>query len=29
MKKTINRLALLALLAGGLSSCHKVGVDVC
>jgi hypothetical protein len=28
MKKIMNRLALLALLAGGLSSCHKVGVDV-
>ncbi len=28
MKKTMNRLALLALLAGGLSSCHKVSVDV-
>ncbi len=28
MKKTINRLALLALLAGGFSSCHKVEVDV-
>ena len=28
MKKTMNRLALLVLLAGGLSSCHKVSVDV-
>ena len=28
MKKTMNRLALLALLAGGFSSCHKVSVDV-
>lgn len=28
MKKIMNRLALLALLAGGLSSCHKVGVEV-
>ena len=28
MKKTMNRLAILALLAGVLSSCHKVDVDV-
>ncbi|MBL7743398.1 MAG: RagB/SusD family nutrient uptake outer membrane protein [Chitinophagaceae bacterium] len=28
MKKTINRLAFLALLAGVFSSCHKVEVDV-
>lgn len=28
MKKTLNRLALLALLAGGISSCHKTDVDV-
>jgi hypothetical protein len=28
MKKTMNRLAFLALLAGVFSSCHKVAVDV-